>query len=187
MSIWDLRGSAVFPFWSKLELCIFGIFGILLAYCWYIAVQQCHWPLMECIVNLCGLSIMLLSIHTAINHINHTAHPIYQCSALYWYIHWFRAATGTLTNIDKKEKIKYWPIYWPRGIISTNLQAWLVFFLLCPSTCFESLPQGLQETSEPLGLKFLRVFGQVSPWVRNDPLRWAPEVNLRAPEPLRID
>ena len=34
--IWDLRGSAVFLFWSKLELGMFGIFGILLVYYWYI-------------------------------------------------------------------------------------------------------------------------------------------------------
>ena len=39
----------------------------------------------------------------------------------------------------------------------------LVFSLLCPSTCFEFLPQGLPETSDPSALNFLRVFGQVSP------------------------
>ena len=37
MRICDLiRGSAVFLFCSKLELGIFGIFGLFLVYCWYI-------------------------------------------------------------------------------------------------------------------------------------------------------
>ena len=56
-----------------------------------------------------------------------------------------------------------------------TLQVWLVFFLLCLSTGFESLPQGLQKTSEPPGLKFLRVLGQMTPWARNDSLGWPPE------------
>ena len=67
-----------------------------------------------------------------------------------------------------------------------TLQVWLVFFLLCLSTGFESLPQGLQKTSEPPGLKFLRVLGQMTPWARNDSLGWPPEVNLGPPDPLRI-
>ena len=67
-----------------------------------------------------------------------------------------------------------------------TLQVWLVFFLFCLSTCFESLPQGLQEISKPFGLKFLQVLGQMTPWARNDPLRWPPEVNLGPPDPLRI-